>query len=94
MRADPGQLEQVIVNLAVNARDATPAGGTLTIQTYETTRDGVEHALRLEVSDTGEGMDTDTRSRVFEPFFTTRREGVGLGLAVYASSSSRTARSR
>ena len=70
----------MIVNLAVNARDAMPTGGTLTIQIYETTRDGVER-VALEVSDTGEGMDADTRSRVFEPFFTTRREGVGLGLA-------------
>ena len=76
VRADPGQIEQVIVNLAVNARDAMPDGGRLTIET----RDAGDH-VELVVSDTGLGMDEETRARVFEPFFTTREQGVGLGLA-------------
>jgi two-component system cell cycle sensor histidine kinase/response regulator CckA len=78
--ADPGQLEQVIVNLAVNARDAMPEGGTLTMATYGTRRGDVPY-VALEVTDTGIGMDDEIRSRVFEPFFTTRPDGVGLGLA-------------
>jgi PAS domain S-box-containing protein len=78
--ADPGQLEQVVVNLALNARDAMPGGGTLTIGTYATTRDDVPWAA-LEVTDTGVGMSAETRARAFEPFFTTRPDGVGLGLA-------------
>jgi two-component system cell cycle sensor histidine kinase/response regulator CckA len=76
VRADPGQLEQVIVNLAVNARDAMPNGGRLTIET----RNAGDH-VELVVSDTGIGMDEETRAQVFEPFFTTREQGVGLGLA-------------
>jgi PAS domain S-box-containing protein len=78
--ADPGQLEQVIVNLAVNARDAMPDGGTLSISSHATERNG-RAFVALEVSDTGIGMDAETRARAFEPFFTTRQEGVGLGLA-------------
>jgi len=78
--ADPGQLEQVVVNLAMNARDAMPDGGTLTIATRPTTRDGRPFAA-LQVSDSGVGMSADTRARAFEPFFTTRPDGVGLGLA-------------
>jgi PAS domain S-box-containing protein len=78
--ADPGQLEQVIVNLAVNARDAMPVGGTITISTHRATRQG-RPMLALEVADTGVGMDDETRTHAFEPFFTTRSEGVGLGLA-------------
>jgi PAS domain S-box-containing protein len=78
--ADRGQLEQVLVNLALNGRDAMPGGGTLTIGTYSTSRDDAEWAA-LEVGDTGVGMDADTRGRAFEPFFTTRADGVGLGLA-------------
>ena len=73
---DRGQLGQVIVNLAVNARDAMPEGGTLAIST------GVSSGeVRLQVSDTGIGMDEDTRERVFDPFFTTKETGTGLGLA-------------
>jgi two-component system, cell cycle sensor histidine kinase and response regulator CckA len=78
--ADPGQLEHVVVNLAMNARDAMPEGGTVTIATYPTMRDGRACAA-LEVSDSGVGMSPETRARAFEPFFTTRPDGVGLGLA-------------
>ena len=78
VRADKTQLEQVVVNLAVNARDAMPTGGTLTIAVVS---DGREAALT--VSDTGVGMDEETRARIFEPFFTTKplAESSGLGLS-------------
>ncbi|HKT45783.1 MAG TPA: ATP-binding protein [Gaiellaceae bacterium] len=79
VRADRGQLEQVIVNLAINARDAMPDGGTLEIA-VTVVDDGA--AASLEVRDTGVGMDEPTASRIFEPFFTTKdAEGTGLGLA-------------
>ncbi|MGD0703101.1 MAG: ATP-binding protein [Trebonia sp.] len=91
--ADPGQLEQVLVNLAVNARDAMPAGGTLTIDTSNVTVDADTIAggsqarkgrnVRLRVSDTGTGMPAEIAQHAFEPFFTTKPDsgGTGLGLA-------------
>ncbi len=82
IKIDPGQLEQALLNLAVNARDAMGASGTLTFRT----RAWIGHA-RIEVCDTGHGMDDETRSRAFEPFFTTKPagEGTGLGLATVRS---------
>jgi PAS domain S-box-containing protein len=77
VRADPGQIEQVIVNLAVNAGNAMPDGGRLSIET----RNADDGCVELVVADTGIGMDEHTLSQIFEPFFTTRDEGVGLGLA-------------
>jgi PAS domain S-box-containing protein len=91
--ADPGQVEQVLVNLAVNARDAMPSGGRLTIETgavdldadHAASRPGLDPGryVRVRVSDTGAGMSKEVIDRAFEPFYTTKRsgEGTGLGLA-------------
>jgi hypothetical protein len=80
--ADPGQLQQVLVNLAINARQAMPFGGVLTIATRNEDRPGLQQ-VSLRISDTGIGMDPATLARAFEPFFTTRStdEGTGLGLS-------------
>lgn len=84
VRIDPGQLEQVIMNLAVNARDALPRGGDLTVETALVPDTGPATAARLVVSDTGCGMCDDVKARIFEPFFTTKAvgKGTGLGLAM------------
>ena len=90
--ADPGQIEQVLVNLAINARDAMPGGGTLSIDTanIEVDADSVAGGsparpgqyVRLRVSDTGSGMSADVVTHAFEPFFTTRGDGAGTGLGL------------
>ncbi len=80
--ADPGQIEQVILNLILNARDAMPQGGTLTLQTaFASNVSNSGRSVVLSVSDTGAGIDADVLSHVFEPFFTTKEHGTGLGLS-------------
>ena len=89
INADPAQIEQVLVNLIVNARDAMPLGGTLELETTRASESelqshgaGHAHLVRLSVRDTGSGMPSDVKSRIFDPFFSTKAPGKGTGLGL------------
>src|SRR5581483_3894186 len=81
VKADRDQLEQVILNLAANARDAMPSGGRFSIETSRGTL-GEKPAVLLTFTDTGTGMDEETLARAFEPFFTTKAKGRGTGMGL------------
>ena len=89
VNADPTQIEQVLVNLIVNARDAMPAGGKLELETARASAEearvhpsGSARLVRLSVKDTGAGIASDVKTRIFEPFFTTKEPGKGTGLGL------------
>ncbi|MBU4033681.1 MAG: hypothetical protein KKG34_02680, partial [Proteobacteria bacterium] len=78
LMADPSQMQQVILNLLLNAMEATPEGGTITV----TTRPGRNGTVAVVIADTGKGLSEEARARIFEPFYTTKPKGSGLGLAI------------
>jgi signal transduction histidine kinase len=80
MPADPEQMTRVLRNLVLNAADAMPGGGAVTVRTI-----AVRHGMRLEVSDTGQGLTREECDRLFTPYYTTKRHGTGLGLAIVQS---------
>ena len=80
--ADPGQMQQVLLNLLMNAVEAMPEGGTLTVRTSPSAENQSVQGIQIEITDTGKGIDEETRKKLFQPFFTTKRKGTGLGLAV------------
>src|ERR1019366_3557648 len=80
VQADPDQMTRVLRNLILNAIDAMPEGGTLTVRTM-----ALEGGVRLEVSDTGQGLTPEESSRLFTPYYTTKTHGTGLGLAIVQS---------
>jgi two-component system, cell cycle sensor histidine kinase and response regulator CckA len=92
IKADPGQIEQVVINMAVNARDAMPDGGTLKITTNNTPSSSIKNAIKssigshdcvtLEIADSGHGIPEDIKPHIFEPFFTTKEQGKGTGLGL------------
>ncbi len=81
VKADEDQLQQVVLNVLTNARDAMPAGGNLSIATYEVRRNGLR-CIELRVEDSGDGIPTDQMEKIFDPFFTTKPEGEGTGLGL------------
>jgi len=91
VKVDPVQIQQVVMNLAINARDAMPQGGVLTIETSSVGREngaangiqGKNGFLKLSISDTGKGISRDMQSKIFDPFFTTKEQGKGTGLGLY-----------